>query len=59
MAIPGAGPLPQPTKKALAAQKKAAASLSINKKGQDPAATVVDVPKHKVCTDPAHFVWTR
>ncbi|GAA5968039.1 hypothetical protein JCM3765_003563 [Sporobolomyces pararoseus] len=47
MAIPGAGPLPQPSKKALAAQKKAAASLSVNKKGQDPAATVVDVPKNK------------
>ncbi|GAA5906480.1 Bfr1p [Sporobolomyces salmoneus] len=47
MAIPGAGPLPQPSKKALAAQKKAAASLSLNKKGQDPAATVVDVPKQK------------
>ncbi|GAA5934527.1 uncharacterized protein JCM15063_004603 [Sporobolomyces koalae] len=50
MAIPGAGPLPQPTKKALAAQKRAAnvASLSNSKKGQDPAATVVEVtPKHK------------
>ncbi|GAA5879180.1 hypothetical protein JCM16303_001329 [Sporobolomyces ruberrimus] len=46
MAIPGAGPLPQPTKKALAAQKKAA-SLSINKKGQDPAATIVEIPKQK------------
>ncbi|GAA6015531.1 hypothetical protein JCM11491_004384 [Sporobolomyces phaffii] len=46
MAIPGAGPQPQPTRKALAAQKKAA-SLSINKKGQDPAATVVEIPKHK------------
>lgn len=47
MAIPGAGPQPQPTKKALAAQKKAA-SLSLNKKGQDPAATVVEIPKNKV-----------
>ncbi|GAA5839202.1 hypothetical protein JCM5353_007221 [Sporobolomyces roseus] len=46
MAIPGAGPQPQPTKKALAAQKKAA-SLSLNKKGQDPAATVVEIPKNK------------
>ncbi|GAA6062547.1 hypothetical protein JCM10212_004108 [Sporobolomyces blumeae] len=39
--------MPQPTRKALAAQKKAAAALSLHKKGQDPAATTVDVPTKK------------
>ncbi|GAA5920936.1 hypothetical protein JCM1841_003631 [Sporobolomyces salmonicolor] len=48
MAVPGAGPLPQPTKRALAAAKKAAGGPALpSSKGVDPAATNVEAKAKK------------
>ncbi|GAA5860125.1 hypothetical protein JCM1840_002780 [Sporobolomyces johnsonii] len=48
MAVPGAGPLAQPTKRALAAAKKAAGGPALpSSKGVDPAATNVEIKAKK------------